>query len=246
MVIQYNMNTKRFTAAQSQNNTILIFDNGTQIGSYFRNYHSFGDSTFYAFEQNGKWYALYSRDYTCTRIMSLPDCVDIGGEVPENEGFCPVELYVPQICFQKLSQADPRPYNPRHDPERWATKVPHDGYVEYRWDQSQEFKDTCKKFDAEFDEWMNKYPYVTEYAPWGFVAGCHWGDDSSWKIQFIDLSKASDGIITRDDRFGYIELPSGVSLESAIDTRGFKPERPFIEIALPTTFNINGTKHEES
>ena len=28
----------------------------------------------------------------------------------------------------------------------------------------------------------------------GFVAGCVWGDDSSWKIEYLDLSKADEGI----------------------------------------------------
>jgi len=40
----------------------------------------------------------------------------------------------------------------------------------------------------------------------GFVWGCYWGDDSSWKIQYLDLSRIQEGIIRRDDRFGYVEL----------------------------------------
>jgi hypothetical protein len=40
----------------------------------------------------------------------------------------------------------------------------------------------------------------------GFVCGCVWGDDTSWKIQFLDLSKLSEGKFTHDDRFGYLEL----------------------------------------
>jgi hypothetical protein len=40
----------------------------------------------------------------------------------------------------------------------------------------------------------------------GFVWGCVWGDDSSWKIQYLDLSRVQDGVINRDERFGYIEL----------------------------------------
>ena len=40
----------------------------------------------------------------------------------------------------------------------------------------------------------------------GFVWGCYWGDDSSWKVQYLDLSRIQEGIITRDDRFGYVEL----------------------------------------
>jgi hypothetical protein len=33
-----------------------------------------------------------------------------------------------------------------------------------------------------------------------------WGDDSSWKLQYLDLSQIRQGIIHRDDRFGYVEL----------------------------------------
>jgi hypothetical protein len=40
----------------------------------------------------------------------------------------------------------------------------------------------------------------------GFVWGCVWGDDSSWKVQFLDLSRVQDGEFHRDDRFGYVEL----------------------------------------
>jgi hypothetical protein len=40
----------------------------------------------------------------------------------------------------------------------------------------------------------------------GFVWGCQWGDDSSWKVQYLDLSRVQDGVIGRDERFGYLEL----------------------------------------
>ncbi len=44
---------------------------------------------------------------------------------------------------------------------------------------------------------------------WGFVWGCEWGDDSSWKLQHLDLRRVQEGVITRDDRFGYVELATG-------------------------------------
>jgi hypothetical protein len=53
--------------------------------------------------------------------------------------------------------------------------------------------------------------------PFGFVAGCIWGDDSSDKVQYLDLSKADKGIIKREERFGYIELPPKIRLKDAID-----------------------------
>ena len=36
--------------------------------------------------------------------------------------------------------------------------------------------------------------------------GCVWGDDSSWKVQYLDLTGIQDGVIRRDERFGYAEL----------------------------------------
>jgi hypothetical protein len=48
------------------------------------------------------------------------------------------------------------------------------------------------------DEWPN--------GDFGFVWGCHWGDDSSWKVQYLDLSRVQQGIVRRDDRFGYVEM----------------------------------------
>jgi hypothetical protein len=47
----------------------------------------------------------------------------------------------------------------------------------------------------------------------GFVWGCVWGDDSSWKIQYLDLSRVQDGIIARDERFGYLKLATDPKLE---------------------------------
>jgi hypothetical protein len=40
----------------------------------------------------------------------------------------------------------------------------------------------------------------------GIVWGCVWGDDSSWKVQHLDLSGIPSGVIRREERFGYIEL----------------------------------------
>ena len=33
-----------------------------------------------------------------------------------------------------------------------------------------------------------------------------WGDDSSWKVQYLDLSTVQQGQLARDDRFGYVKL----------------------------------------
>lgn len=75
---------------------VFIVEDGLerQIGTYVRNYSILFD-TFFPFEKNGKELALYSPDYTVTRLMELPACVDIGGEEPASNGFCPTGFYVP-------------------------------------------------------------------------------------------------------------------------------------------------------
>jgi hypothetical protein len=66
---------------------VAILDGDIEIGSYERNYPSFAETTFEPFELRGEWYALYSPNYTSTRLMKLPECRDIGGEEPHSHGF---------------------------------------------------------------------------------------------------------------------------------------------------------------
>lgn len=159
-----------------------------QVGEYERNYSSLFN-TFYHFRKNEKDYALYSRDYTSTRVMELPSCNDIGGEERDGCGFCPVDLYVP-----------------------W-------------FDERDKF---------------SLYP-----ANFGFVAGCVWGDDSSWKIQYLDLTEVEQGIISRDDRFGYIEMPGNLSLKQAISLWYYSPGSDLhnIEIAVAKIFSLDKNKY---
>ena len=81
------------------------------------------------------------------------------------------------------------------------------------------------------------------YVDCGFVAGCVWGDDSSYKIQFLDLSRVREGIMTRDDRFGYIVLPEKISLADAVSTHLYDPQPDpgpgqQIAIAVQRSFDI--------
>jgi hypothetical protein len=150
--------------------SVEVFKDNQFLGHYVRNYSSFYD-TFWPFKQEDKEYALYSCDYTSTRVMSLPDCNDLGGEERHQQGFCPTELWVPDNSIPETEDDCPEP-------------------------------DHIK-------------------GQFGFVAGCVWGDDSSWKIQYLDLKNVSSGIIRRDDRFGYIELLGSQKLQDAIDLQDY-------------------------
>lgn len=134
---------------------IIRKDDGVVVGSYERNYGALF-RTFHPFRKGGKDFALYSPDYTATRVLELPACRDIGGESRSAMGFCPVDYCVP-VNGEGESVADV-----------------------------------------------------------GFVAGCIWGDDSSWKIQMLDLSRVQFGEIRRHERFGYITLADNMSLDDAV------------------------------
>jgi len=163
--------------------------NEEQVGVYCRNYRSLF-RTFFHFRRSEKDYALYSPEYSATRVMELPSCKDIGGEEPDERGFCPVEFYVP--C-----------------------------YIEKEWTKGNNVghKFVVNQPSAEdlIESDFSKPVSPILYYPFGFVAGCVWGDDSSWKIQYLDLTDIEKGVIRRDERFGYIRLPEGIRLEQAID-----------------------------
>ena len=55
--------------------------------------------------------------------------------------------------------------------------------------------------------WTPDFEWPT--GDFGFVWGCVWGDDSSWKVQYLDLSRVDEGVLTREERFGYVILDTG-------------------------------------
>jgi hypothetical protein len=73
----------------------------------------------------------------------------------------------------------------------------------------------------------------------GFVWGCIWGDDSSWKVQYLDLSAVGQGVIGRDDRFGYLKLATSTKLEPRefIRCSSWQGERR-VEFSIERGFNL--------
>src|ERR1700709_407141 len=182
---------------------VHIFRGETKIGSYDRNYPGFGEATFEPFELDGKWFALYSPDYTCTRVMALPECRDIGGEEPHGTGFCPMDLFVPR--YRKVVST-------------------------YHSDGAP--NEVCDfESQAEVHKNLTDEKKTVAVAPWqcldiAFVAGCIWGDDSSKKLQVFDLSKASEGILTGRERCAHAEIALGLPLAAAVQLSKWD-EQPF-------------------
>jgi len=207
-----------------------------QVGEYHRNYSTLFNSFFHC-TQGGKDYALYSPDYTVTRIMELPSCRDIGGEEPHSAGFCPVDFYVPRYIDREYTDLEGK----RH---RYRVNEPKAEYLEsrtqrfYRRDEKTGEQISVEKPDQAISPLLC-YSF-------GFVAGCIWGDDSSWKIEFLDLAEIANGVIKRDARFGYIEMPEGMSLKQAIRMVDFgydlTDEVSYITMAIQKRFDLASGK----
>lgn len=183
-----------------------------QVGEYERNYPSLL-RTFTHFRAGGRDLALYSPDYTATRLMELPSCRDIGGEEPSSGGFCPADFFVP--CFIDLeSRLEGQP------PRRFRKQMPApeelvERTIPVTWPAVE-----GRPARVEHQHYRPAGPLT--HHPFGFVAGCIWGDDSSWKVQYLDLSRAAEGVLRRDERFGYLELPDSLTLEQAIDLSDYQ------------------------
>jgi hypothetical protein len=157
---------------------VTVYKDGVQIGSYERGYPSYIAQTFCPFFLNGKWYALYSADYTCTRVALLENgrFEDWCGEQPSTWGFCPVELWVPQYYE-----------------DRYQTLGSTEWHSFYMFDDFE-----CS--DGEFTKDAKESGKTIQFPPFGFVSGCIWGDDSSWKLRFIDLRGIEDKCIVISDK----------------------------------------------
>lgn len=185
------------------------------VFEYQRNYSSFY-KTFEPFRQlnNGVWkeYALISETYTRFSVVDLelgeivavepyPTITEehharwrkagyeqwcekdpVGTEKP-GWGFCPVEFHVPDFWDE---------YSENSLYYVMKSKEETGGETEYLYDEKSFMRTT-----GQFALYM----------------GCVWGDDSGgWKIRYIDLSRLNEGIVTSDERFGYIEF-AGKSLK---------------------------------
>lgn len=169
---------------------VSIYKDEEKIGEYIRNYHSYGEQTFHPFEKDGKWYAIYSENYTSTSIMSLPDCKKIGGQEAKASGFCPVDYFIPKYTLFYLPGATEEELKTIPEENKgWAGKS-----KIYRIYQDRPEKDEEIFYDLKH----------------AFVSGCYWGDDSGgWKLMRLDLSEADKGIIKQSEDFGYLHLSSG-------------------------------------
>lgn len=86
--------------------------------------------------------------------------------------------------------------------------------------------------------WRSDYEWLT--GDFGFVWGCVWGDDSSWKVQYLDLSAIRDGVLRRDERFGYVKLAVNPALEAREFIRVQQWQgHQLVEFAVEVSFDLS-------
>lgn len=179
-----------------EHSLVGVYKGEKKVAEYIRTYPNFEEKTFAAFERDGNWYALYSEDYTSISIARLPSMEKIGGETPDSFGFCPAEILIPRYTKQVIlgmSQEKMEKLNiPKENRER-ASKDIH--YKEYNF-KAEDLKDS-------------------HFENFAMVAGCVWGDDSCWKFQLRDISRAHEGIISNIP-FEYTELYPSCSLKDIV------------------------------
>lgn len=83
----------------------------------------------------------------------------------------------------------------------------------------------------EDDEWPN--------GSFGFVWGAIWGDDSTYKVQYLDLSRVSQGVLVREERFGYLPLAAHDRLEPWEFIRcEISGGEPSVQFAVERTYDL--------
>jgi hypothetical protein len=79
-------------------------------------------------------------------------------------------------------------------------------------------------------------PAVDNYA-FGFVGGCYWMGE--YHIHYLDLSRASEGIVVRDQRTGYIPWLNNRRVEHHMSLVDYDPPAaPRIALLTATQFNL--------
>lgn len=186
---------------------VEILEGKKVVASYDRDYPNFYD-TFEPFRQGDRAYALIAPSYTATSVIDLRTGEIIASEEPSAGGFCPVGFYVP---------------------DWWDVSRPHPQWAP----PGSSREDTVIR--PGMLPWRDSYEWPTR-GDFGFVWGCHWGDEASWKVQYLDLSEIEQGVIRRDDRFGYVKLATSAKL-AARDFITISDPR-HVRFAVETNFDL--------
>jgi hypothetical protein len=82
-------------------------------------------------------------------------------------------------------------------------------------------------------------PWEQNDGRWGFIVGCVWGDDCSWKVQVADLRRLADRELVRIAPFGYAPLVAGADTD---DPQELALE-DVVEDVAPSSVRFMGTAY---
>ena len=218
------------------------------LGTFDRNYSTnFND--FAVCQKNGRYFALYSPSYSSTRVMEIFPGIgfkDIGGEEKNGEGFCPTDLYIPVLREYVNEEFHCGPTRKIKDWSRFVERGKSKGRQMLHYPDGSRIRAYTE--DLKGKSWDHHWVYGPErefecgyiiHPPkHAFVAGCYWGDDTSWKIQYLDVSRIDEGVIKRDERFGYIELPRNLSLRDTIHIEDLDENDGRIQMSIELNWDI--------
>lgn len=204
---------KRYTVEYETDNKgwsqtdVKVFDNEHSttepIYEYHRNYSML--QTFEPFrlwdDQLEKWrnFALIAPQYTNFQVLDLDNKEIIAKNPP---------LLIDEDMAKRLNKSylekgeDPK-YTVGQDVSGWRF-CPGEFHVPDVYDilNENDIQDMIKNRETEYwSEWIDNF---LDRRTFGFEAGCVWGDDWSYKVQAIDLTKILEGKVSDDDRFGYL------------------------------------------
>ncbi len=74
---------------------------------------------------------------------------------------------------------------------------------------------------------------------WGVISGCYWGAEWYSPIQYLDLSRIHEGVVTRDDRFGGLQKPRHLPLSACLDLWDYTESNPILKVVRATPCNLH-------
>jgi len=184
-----------------------------EVYTYDRNYSML--NTFMPFRQykDGEWrdYAIISPAYVTFEVLELHR-----EQAAKVIAVRPVP--VRELTQEWIDMLSPATLTNSMSPlfgKVLGDQIPQEGFcgVDYYIPDIMDFLDpsdfaVTSDSDAFDREWVADGMEVAG-GQYGWYSGCIWGDDSSWKLRYLDLSRISEGIVTEDERYGYWELPEG-------------------------------------
>lgn len=188
------------------------------IYTYDRNYSMM--RTFEPFRQlhDGKWtdYALISSTYTRFEVLNL-ETRQIQATLP-----WPTVTQEHHDRWRKMGYDDWCEKEPVGTEKPGHGFCPVDFYVpDLLEDYYADAAYTVSSREGEETSWLwDEEELLGRTGQFAFYIGCHWGDDSSWKMRHIDLSRLHEGIVTEDDRYGYLEYGGTGALKDNLDYWG--------------------------